>query len=100
MSLVHDFPPFRPRRGLAGGHRQTLVGNFLPRLSLLPPGEERLFQVEAEAQVRCLCHWQPESVRHKAMTVVLVHGLEGSCESQYVIGLGSKAWVRGMNVVL
>jgi predicted alpha/beta-fold hydrolase len=31
--------------------------------------------------------------------VVIVHGLEGSSESQYVIGTGSKAWAAGMNVV-
>ena len=28
-----------------------------------------------------------------------MHGLEGSVESQYVIGTGSKAWAAGMNVV-
>jgi len=33
------------------------------------------------------------------MTVVIVHGLEGSSDSQYVIGTGSKAWLAGMNVV-
>jgi hypothetical protein len=33
------------------------------------------------------------------MTVVIVHGLEGSSDSQYVIGTGNKAWAAGMNVV-
>jgi predicted alpha/beta-fold hydrolase len=33
------------------------------------------------------------------MTLIVVHGLEGSSESQYVIGTGSKAWRAGMNVV-
>jgi uncharacterized protein len=33
------------------------------------------------------------------MTLVIVHGLEGSSESGYVIGSGSKAWLAGMNVV-
>ncbi len=45
----------------------------------------------------CQCHWQAE--RETAMTVVIVHGLEGSSDSQYVIGTGSKAWAAGMNVV-
>ena len=45
----------------------------------------------------CHCHWQPQ--RAGAMTVVIVHGLEGSSDSQYVIGTGSKAWAAGMNVV-
>ena len=89
--------PFRPRRHIVGGHIQTIVGNFLPRTSLLPPPEDRLFNVEPDVQVLCHCHWQP--VREPAMTLVIVHGLEGSSESQYVIGTGSKAWAAGMNVV-
>ncbi|MGB8888488.1 MAG: alpha/beta fold hydrolase [Candidatus Korobacteraceae bacterium] len=89
--------PFRPRRPFVGGHAQTIAGNFLPRQNQLPPAEERLFRVEPEVQVLCHCHWQAD--RASAMTLVVVHGLEGSSESQYVIGLGSKAWRVGMNVV-
>jgi uncharacterized protein len=93
-----SFPdPFRPRRFVTSGHAQTIVGNFLPRRNLLPPGEERLFSVEPEVQVLCHCHWQPD--RRCAMTLIIVHGLEGSSASQYVIGTGSKAWAAGMNVV-
>jgi len=33
------------------------------------------------------------------MTLGVVDGLEGSSDSQYVIGTGSKAWLAGMNVV-
>jgi predicted alpha/beta-fold hydrolase len=88
---------FRPRRPFISGHLQTIAGNFLPRRNLLPSPEERLFTVEPEVQVLCHCHWQAE--RDRRMTVVIVHGLEGSSESQYVIGTGSKAWLAGMNVV-
>src|SRR5689334_3501748 len=93
-----------PRKRLRGGHAQTLAGNFLPRGNALPRGEQRIFKVHLEAErlkedvaVLCECHWQAE--RRSAMTVVIVHGLEGSTESQYVIGTGSKAWLAGMNVV-
>jgi uncharacterized protein len=48
-------------------------------------------------QVRCDCHWQKD--RGAVLTVVIIHGLEGSSESNYVIGTGSKAWTAGMNVV-
>src|SRR3954452_1635557 len=88
---------FVPRRGLRGGHRQTLAGNFLPRENRLPAPEDRLFSVEAEVQVLCHCHWQPD--RSSRATLGIVHGLEGSSESQYVIGTGGKAWTAGMNVV-
>ncbi|HUI85243.1 MAG TPA: alpha/beta fold hydrolase [Candidatus Binatia bacterium] len=89
--------PFRPRRPFISGHAQTLAGNFLPRRNLLPQAEERLFSVEPEVQVLCHCHWQRH--RETAMTVLIVHGLEGSGGSQYVIGTGGKAWAAGMNVV-
>lgn len=90
---------FVPRRGLRNPHAQTLAGNFLPRTSALPAPEERFFQVEEDVEVRCVCHWQPDDRRHQALTVIIVHGLEGSSDSKYVIGTGSKAWQKGMNVV-
>jgi hypothetical protein len=95
---IHFVPePFVPRRLFPGGHAQTIAGNFLPRKNLLPPPEERLFDVEPGVQVLCHCHWQAE--RTSATTVIVVHGLEGSVESRYMIGTGSKAWAAGMNVV-
>jgi predicted alpha/beta-fold hydrolase len=97
MWATESVDDFVPRRGLRGGHRQTLAGHFLPRQNLLPEPERRLLTVEEGVQVRCDCHWQPE--RAAAMTVVIVHGLEGSSESPYVIGTGNKAWAAGMNVV-
>src|SRR6516225_7529726 len=96
---AHDFfgEPFQPRRPFLGGHAQTIAGNFLPRRNELPAPEERLIRVEPEVQVLCHCHWQAE--RAGATTLIMVHGLEGSSDSQYVIGTGSKAWRAGMNVV-
>ena len=89
--------PFKPRRFLHNGHLQTLAGNFLPRKNGLPAPEDRLIEVEPGIRVLCHCHWQPQ--RQTRATVVIVHGLEGSSDSQYVIGNGSKAWAVGMNVV-
>ncbi len=88
---------FVPHPWFRNGHAQTLAGNFQPRRSLLPPAEDRLFTVEPDAQILCHCHWQPE--RSRNMTLIIVHGLEGSSTSRYVIGTGSKAWARGWNVV-
>lgn len=88
---------FIPRRFLRNRHLQTLAGNFMRRRSNLPRAEERLFQIEEGVQVLCHCHWQPQ--RQERPTVLIVHGLEGSSLSQYVIGTGSKAWNEGMNVV-
>ena len=45
----------------------------------------------------CHCHWQADT-RH-TVTVVLVHGLEGSSHSQYVIGNANKLFAAGCSVV-
>jgi len=85
------------RRGLHGGHRQTLASFFLPRRLSVPPAEKRLIEVEAGVQVLCHCHWQTD--RENALTVIIVHGLEGSSESQYMLGIAAKGMAAGMNVV-
>jgi uncharacterized protein len=96
---------FIPRRWLRNGHAQTLAGNFLPRRLQLPAPEPLLVEVEGPAegygpsQVLCHCHWQPEEVRRKRLTVVLVHGLEGSSSSQYILGNTVRALAAGLNVV-
>jgi predicted alpha/beta-fold hydrolase len=97
MTAQPQFEPFVPRRFLRNRHAMTLAGNFLPRTNLLPEAEEQLFDVEEDIQVLCHCHWQPAP--ETRATVIIVHGLEGSSLSQYVIGTGSKAWAAGMNVV-
>ncbi len=59
--------------------------------------EERLIQVEPGVQVLCHCHWQAD--RAHALTIIIVHGLEGSSESQYMLGVTEKALAAGMNVI-
>lgn len=90
--------PFRPHPWLRGGHVQTLASFFLPRRIQLPAPEERLVEVVPGVRLLCLCHWQAE--RRSAMTLIVVHGLEGSSESQYMRGIASKGLAAGMNVVL
>jgi uncharacterized protein len=87
---------FRPRRWLAGGHVQTLAAFFLPRRIELPAAERRLIEVEAGVPVLCHCHWQKD---RRALTLIVVHGLEGSSESQYMLGIARSALCAGMNVV-
>ncbi len=63
----------------------------------MPPPEERLIEVEPGVKVLCHCHWQEN--RAQALTVIIVHGLEGSSESQYMLGVTEKALAAGMNVI-
>jgi len=88
---------FRPRRFFRGGHVQTIASFLLPRSFSLAKPEERLIEVEPGIQVLCHCHWQTE--RQKALTLILIHGLEGSSDSKYMLGIAEKGMAAGMNVV-
>ena len=92
---------FEPHPWLKSGHLQTIVGNFLPRPeSRLPTVAETIEVDPADRScVLCHCHWQPEPVRASRLTVVLVHGLEGSSDSRYMQGIATRAFAAGMNVV-
>ena len=87
---------FRPRSWLRGGHVQTLAAFFLPRRIDLPAAEQRLIEVEPGVPVLCHCHWQKD---RRALTLIVVHGLEGSSESQYMLGIARNGLAAGMNVV-
>ena len=99
--------PFHPRPWFSNGHIQTIAGNFLRRRydDALPPFTSELVEVEPatehriSSQVLCHCHWQPEPVRADRLTVIVLHGLEGSSSSQYVTGNANKMWHAGFNVV-
>ena len=76
---------------------QTIASFLLPRRIRLPEPEDRLIEVVPGVRVLCQCHWQPD--RSTPLTIIIVHGLEGSSESQYMRGIAQKALALGMNVV-
>lgn len=100
-----NLPPFHPRRWLANGHLQTIAGNFLPRPRTLPAAVAELVETvpgrgrQISTQVLCECHWQPVPKRASSPTVLVLHGLEGSSRSQYVLGNATKLWAAGCNVI-
>lgn len=100
-SLPADFVPFAPRRGMSNGHVQTIVGNYLPRPAFLLPVIAETVEVDPVdgSRVLCHCHWQPEPDRARRLTVVLVHGLEGSSDSGYIRGVTARAWAAKCNVI-
>ncbi len=86
-----------PRRWLHGGHVQTIASFLLPRRFNVARPEKRFIEVAPGVEVLCHCHWQSD--RTKPLTIIVVHGLEGSSESQYALGVTQKALVAGMNVI-
>jgi uncharacterized protein len=100
-SLPFWLTRFEPHPWLRSGHLQTIVGNFMRRPAFDAPVEEEAVEVDAAdgSRVLCHCHWQPREVRADRLTVVLVHGLEGSSDSRYIRGIARRAWAEGMNVV-
>jgi predicted alpha/beta-fold hydrolase len=96
--MAENFRKFEPHGWLRNRHLQTMAGAFLRRKFMLPEGEERLFRVDAETQLKGVCHWQAGK-RGDVPVIVIVHGLEGSCDSNYVRGIADKAWARGFHAV-
>jgi uncharacterized protein len=89
---------FRPYWPLRNAHAMTVASALWKRkFPRLPAGESRLFEVEPGTQVRGESHWQEDPRAHA--TIVLLHGLEGSSESGYMLGTAEKAFAAGLNVV-
>jgi len=89
---------FEPHPLLRNPHAQTLAATFLPRrFPRLPRSVLRDFETEPGTRIRGQCHWQ--AIPKERPTLVLVHGLEGSSDSGYMLGLAERAFVAGWNAV-
>jgi predicted alpha/beta-fold hydrolase len=101
VARVFRTKPFTPPRWLRPGHAQTVVASFRPlRRHLrveLQHFEPRLLEVEPGVRILLHCRWQER--RTESPTAVVLHGLEGSTESPYVLGTSQKAFRAGFNVV-
>jgi len=96
--MASTAPEFHPHPLLRSGHAMTMAAAFVPRSFALPAPEQRFFQVDPWSKLLAHCHWQPGK-RKDAPVIVIIHGLEGSSDSNYVRGIGDKAFRRGYHVV-
>jgi len=95
MVTVKEFTPLGPIRNT---HLMTIAAAlWRRRFPRLPTGVTRIFETEPGTQVSGVCHWQRSPQSHP--TIVLLHGLEGSSESGYILGTAEKAFQAGFNVV-
>ncbi|HEV2287754.1 MAG TPA: alpha/beta fold hydrolase [Candidatus Acidoferrales bacterium] len=76
----------------------TIAAAFWPRrMHFLGLATPRFFETEPGTRVRADCHWQRDPEQHP--TLVLLHGLEGSSDSGYMLGTADKAFGAGFNVL-
>ncbi|MCL6566896.1 MAG: alpha/beta fold hydrolase [Acidobacteriia bacterium] len=89
---------FEPHPLLRNPHLMTVAATLWPRERRgLPPAQVRWFEVEPGTQILAHCHWQLRPA--EGPTLVLVHGLEGSSDSPYMVGTAALAFAAGCNVV-
>ncbi len=101
-----EFSPYAPLWGHPDVN--TIVGRYWP--VWLEAGEPRLFTTEPGVQVLGRCHWGHPGLGNwsqicdqfraaPAPVLVLVHGLEGSAESNYMLWMARAALQAGFDVV-
>jgi len=96
--MAWEIRKFEPHALLRNGHAMTIAAAFVPRKFDLPAAEERLFQVDPESRILGRCHWQPGK-RRDVPVIAIVHGLEGSSDSNYVRGIAERAYGLGYHAV-
>ena len=91
--------PFTPYPALKNAHAQTIVASLLARHTprLDRNTESRYFDVAEGVRVLAHCSWQPD--RAAWPTLLILHGMEGSTKSPYMMGTAEKALGAGFNAI-
>lgn len=98
-----DVPAFVPPAWLAGAHLQTLATQWpRPAARRAAASDEPLhFALEPGSQLLGFArrHASAAADGARAPLLVLVHGLGGSADSLYMLGMAHKAYARGFDVL-
>ena len=95
---------FRPPRWLRGPHRQSILSSLPPRRywsrwrARAVVAAARSWVLDCGDGVRLLA-WHSAPVTATARTAVLLHGWEGSADSDYVLSLAAQLYADGYAVV-
>lgn len=88
---------FKPLPGLSSPHAQTILASF-SRPGTTPPSSPLLIPLSDGDAMFCQVSL-PKSWLETQKTVVMIHGLGGSCESNYMIRVARKLYESGYKVV-
>ena len=101
-SQIQDikFPAFSPPGWMRNAHFQTLVASRKPRRWDFgwEAWEPLEIDLGPEGKVLAEASWQPGRLTDHPV-VFLLHGLEGSARSHYMIGMSRKAFAAGFHTV-
>src|SRR5260370_119157 len=99
FASVLEQNPFIPPPALRSPHAQTIVAALIPRHAPLLESntEARCFDVAPGTRVLGHCSWQQP--RRAAPTILVVHGMEGSSVSPYMLSTAEKVIVAGFNCI-
>lgn len=93
-------PPFHPPRWMRNPHFQTIIAARKPRR--LNYGWRSWEPIEIslgkDGRILAEASWQPGHKRNTP-ALILIHGLEGSARSHYLMGLSKKAFARGFHTM-
>lgn len=95
MGQMDKSAVFLPHPLLAGGHRQTLAGSYLPSKHRVA-GDRRHRVALADGDELVLHDDSPPDWRAGEPVAMLVHGLCGCHQSKYVVRLAGKLYERGV----
>ncbi len=90
---------FRPLPFLSGGHRQTVVGQLIRRSFRWPfPVQDVVVDAGDDVRLLVRASWQ-DRPKDTTPAILLLHGLEGSDKSPYMLSFGVEAYRQGWHVL-
>lgn len=98
MNSTLETLPFRPMKGFASPHAQTVFSNLLSKSGETPPSAPYFIPLEDGDILQCTLstppHWNGLD-----KTIILIHGMGGSQDSSYMIRMSRKLYQRGCRVM-
>ncbi len=90
--------PFQPPQWLRSAQLQTIFASQAKRDFFWgwQKSEEMYVDLADGSRIKAVCAWQPRP----SPTLLAVHGIGGSSDSSYMLGLSHKAFHEGWNAVL